>query len=356
MKKIVMMSKADMVKGQGVLSAHDEQVALVREFLNEYEVEENKGIGDITHIHTINPGFLLRLPFAKLKGSSVGYVHFLPQTLENSIHLPKWMKKIFYKYVIYFYKQMDHLVTVNPYFVEVLQEYGIPAEKISYIPNVVSEVQFRPLPAKNKPYLRKKYHLKEGFTVLCVGQLQKRKGFLEFLAAAERLPQLQFVWVGVFAFGKISDGYEEIKQSMKNLPKNVTLLGYVERERMNEVYNLADVLFLPSFEELFPMTVLESMNVGLPVVLRKLPIYKEILSDYCLFGDGQEELEELLRQLSEDTEFYTEGCGRSLDGRQYYSRRHVAQMWRAFYNHVIRVREAKRRKKFRLPVNAERAE
>ena len=237
MKKIVMMSKADMVKGQGVLSAHDEQVALVREFLNEYEVEENKGIGDITHIHTINPGFLLRLPFAKLKGSSVGYVHFLPQTLENSIHLPKWMKKIFYKYVIYFYKQMDHLVTVNPYFVEVLQEYGIPAEKISYIPNVVSEVQFRPLPAKNKPYLRKKYHLKEGFTVLCVGQLQKRKGFLEFLAAAERLPQLQFVWVGVFAFGKISDGYEEIKQSMKNLPKNVTLLGYVERERMNEVYN-----------------------------------------------------------------------------------------------------------------------
>ena len=89
-------------------------------------------------------------------------------------------------------RRMDHLVTVNPYFVEVLQEYGIPAEKISYIPNVVSEVQFRPLPAKNKPYLRKKYHLKEGFTVLCVGQLQKRKGFLEFLAAAERLPQLQF--------------------------------------------------------------------------------------------------------------------------------------------------------------------
>ena len=65
MKKIVMMSKADMVKGQGVLSAHDEQVALVREFLNEYEVEDNKGIGDITHIHTINPSFLLRLPFAK---------------------------------------------------------------------------------------------------------------------------------------------------------------------------------------------------------------------------------------------------------------------------------------------------
>lgn len=30
MKKINMLSKADMVKGQGVLSAHDEQVALAK--------------------------------------------------------------------------------------------------------------------------------------------------------------------------------------------------------------------------------------------------------------------------------------------------------------------------------------
>lgn len=30
MKRINMLSKADMVKGQGVLSAHDEQVELVK--------------------------------------------------------------------------------------------------------------------------------------------------------------------------------------------------------------------------------------------------------------------------------------------------------------------------------------
>ena len=104
------------------------------------------------------------------------------------------------------------------------------------------------------------------------------------------------------------------------------------------------------------MTVLESMNVGLPVVLRKLPIYKEILSDYCLFGDGQEELEDLLRQLSEDTDFYTEGCGRSLDGRNYYSREHVAGMWRGFYSRVIREREAGRKNRMRLSMNAGRIE
>ena len=33
MKKINMLSKADMVKGQGVLSAHDEQVALAKQVM-----------------------------------------------------------------------------------------------------------------------------------------------------------------------------------------------------------------------------------------------------------------------------------------------------------------------------------
>ena len=33
MRKINMLSKADMVKGQGVLSAHDEQVALARQVM-----------------------------------------------------------------------------------------------------------------------------------------------------------------------------------------------------------------------------------------------------------------------------------------------------------------------------------
>lgn len=42
MMKINMMSKADMVKGQGVLSAHDEQVALAGQVLKgQFEVLNN---------------------------------------------------------------------------------------------------------------------------------------------------------------------------------------------------------------------------------------------------------------------------------------------------------------------------
>jgi len=288
MTVINMLSKADMVKGQGVLSAHDEQVNLVKqELAQEFEVVENKfKLCDIMHFHTINPEFFFMIPFAKRKGKTVGYVHFLPETLENSIHLPTLLKEIFYKYVISFYKSMDYLVTVNPYFIDVLEKYGVDRNKVSYIPNFVDSKSFYSLDLNKIQTLREKYKLNlNTFTVLCVGQLQKRKGIFDFIDIAKKMPDVQFVWAGNFAFGKISDGYEQIKKMLDNVPDNVHFLGLIDREKMNEVYNMSDVMFLPSYEELFPMTVLESMNCGIPILLRDINIYENILFDFYLKGN-----------------------------------------------------------------------
>ena len=63
MISINMMSSADKVKGQGVLSAHDEQVGLMKQ-IDEFNIEENKlDICDITHFHTVNLEYYLWLPF-----------------------------------------------------------------------------------------------------------------------------------------------------------------------------------------------------------------------------------------------------------------------------------------------------
>ncbi len=122
---INMLSSAHKVKGHGVLSAYNEQVSLVSENLSDkFCIYENKvKFANIMHYHTINFKFFLTQPFAKIKGKTVGYVHFLPETLENSLKLPKIIKPIFYKYVIQFYKNMDYLIVVNPYFINVLEKY-----------------------------------------------------------------------------------------------------------------------------------------------------------------------------------------------------------------------------------------
>ena len=75
---------------------------------------------------------------------------------------------------------------------------------------------------------------------------------------------------------------------MDDLPDNVSFLGLVERDRMNEFFNMGDVMLQLSFEELFPMTILESMNANIPLLLRDLPEYKPILFDYYLKANSQQ--------------------------------------------------------------------
>ena len=99
MKKINMLSKADMVKGQGVLSAHDEQVALAKQVMKQEAVILENTIApcDIVHYHSINPEYYFSIPSKRKQSALVGYVHFLPETVENSISLPRVAKNAFYK-------------------------------------------------------------------------------------------------------------------------------------------------------------------------------------------------------------------------------------------------------------------
>lgn len=338
-KTINMMSQATSVKGQGVGSAYIEQVRLVKEGLSDkFEIFENAHMAaDITHYHTFNPTYFLLKKLRCRKGASVCYVHTLPETMEKSIKLPKLAKKIFYAYIIKFYKIMEHLVVVNPYFIEALKNYGIPESRVTYIPNFVDTDQFHPLSQEEKLKAREEFGLsKDKFTVLCAGQLQVRKGAFDFLKCAEQMPDVQFVWAGGFSFGMISDGYKELTKVVENPPHNVKFLGIVEREDMNRVYNAADVMFLPSYDELFPMTILEAMCVNIPILLRELPIYENILFDFYYSEKDVEGFVKELKRLQTDKEYYARGVEGSVKGNRFYEKSNVLKMWDEFYTSVLK--------------------
>jgi len=161
-KKIVinMLSSADKVEGQGVGSAYLEQVNLVKEGASDlFTVEINSGKkADIIHSHTIDPQNYLKMK--NNKNANVCYVHFLPDTLNGSIQLPKALFSVFKKYVISFYKTADYLIVVNPIFMEELEKYGIAREKMIYIPNYVSKEQFYVKPVEQRNAIREQYGIK----------------------------------------------------------------------------------------------------------------------------------------------------------------------------------------------------
>lgn len=338
MNTINMCSMAQTVPGQGVFSAYQEQVRLVQEKLSDqFSVSVNRPlICDITHYHTINLRYFLTLPLVKMYGKTVGYVHFLPETLEDSLRLPGWFRPVFYRYIIRFYKSMDSLVTVNPAFIDRLAAYGIDRSKITYIPNFVDERTFSPLTPAQRRQARRIFGLDaDRFTVVCAGQLQTRKGVLDFAELARRMPQVQFVWAGGFSFGRITEGFDEIRKLRKAPPENLYFPGILPREEMCAFYGMADVMLLPSYAELFPMTVLEAMSCGTPVVLRDLDIYPGILFDFYRKADSVDGFELLILRMMSNPQEMALAREDARRGSAFYSRERIAKMWRQYYQCVL---------------------
>lgn len=333
MIRINMFSQADSVAGQGVGAAYLELIRLLRTHLvDDFYVTINKyGRSDLTHYHTINPTYFAN-SFSPARGRKIGYVHFLPDTLEGSIKLPGVAKKVFYQYVIDFYKRMDQIVVVNPIFIDKLAEYGLDRNKIRYIPNFVAKSEFYEQTQAKKNATRQELGIpQDKFVVFGDGQVQARKGVDDFVKLAEANPDYQFIWAGGFSFGKITDGYDHFKQLVENPPKNLTFTGIIDREKLVDYLNMADLFLLPSFDELFPMSVLEAFSCGTPVLLRDLDLYRAIIDGYYLAGKDFAEMNEQLRFAATHPEVLARQQELSRKASQQYSEDHLAEIWRDFY-------------------------
>ncbi|RRG17497.1 glycosyltransferase [Weissella viridescens] len=340
MIKITMFSAAETVPGQGVGSAYRELVNLLEEkFPKEFDLRFNSyKKTDISHYHTINPTYFMST-FLPGRGRKLGYVHFLPETLEDSISLPGPIKKLFYWYVMTFYKRMDHLVVVNPTFIDKLVNLGVKRDKVTYIPNFVSKETFFPMPTAEREALREKQgYQPDDFVVLGVGQVQERKGVFDFIKLAEANPQWQFVWVGGFSFGAMTAGYEELKKIVDNPPANLKFPGIVDRSEMNGYYNLADVFLLPSYTELFPMSALEAFSTGTPTVLRDLDLYKAIIDGYYLPAKDRAGMQQALQNIASDSALREKLSSDALAASERYSADNVAKIWEKFYTEQAEVK------------------
>ncbi|CCV64684.1 Glycosyltransferase CpoA [Alteracholeplasma palmae J233] len=331
--RIRMSFVGEKIEGQGVLSATLEQISLIDELCKEeFSVSVNKGKYDLFHAHTVNP----RNYFAAKYSSKpvITHVHFLPETFDGSIKLPKFLMKLFYQYFLKIYKKSDYLVLVNPIFSKKLIEFGVDPLRIKYIPNFVSEKNFYEMASEEKLGIRSKYnYTQDDFVVLGVGQVQTRKGVMDFLEIAKAMPHLKFIWVGGFSFGAITDGYKEFKKAIDDAPSNVKFTDIIPRSEMNGIYNMADILFVPSYNELFPMAILEACSTNTPLLLRNLDLYEDILFKYYQ-GDSNEKFIELLSKLSEKTEDYEIAKNYSNKIKTYYSRENIKKLWVDLYQEV----------------------
>jgi 1,2-diacylglycerol-3-alpha-glucose alpha-1,2-galactosyltransferase len=326
---VCVLSRATTVPAQGVGAAYLEQLNLIRQSKNIEVTFKPSKYMEIMHVHTINLTYFFSMYFSKVP--TIMYVHFLPSTLKGSIKLPKLFFVVFVWYLKHFYRLADFLVVVNPSFVAPLVKLGIPENRIKFIPNYVNPQQFKT--DQSQHALKTKLGIK-GFMVLGVGQVQSRKGILDFVEVAKKIPEVTFIWAGGFSFKGMTDGYDALKEVIDNPPLNVQFVGIIPRETIKDYYHASDLFFLPSYEELMPMSVLEAAVMDKPILLRALSLYEPVFFHHYLQGSDVTSFANIISKLKTDPAYYANSISLSRQLKAKYDVLEMLTIWENFYKEV----------------------
>lgn len=124
-------------------------------------------------------------------------------------------------------------------------------------------------------------HPNKKITVLFVGRLDKRKGFLTLLQSFIKLkpqyPQLKLQVVGPF---EAKDCQSFLKVVRVHDVTDIEFVGYVSPERLPSFYHQADIFCAPSIGfESFGIVLLEAMAAGLPIVASNIAGYRDLVTN-----------------------------------------------------------------------------
>ncbi len=158
-----------------------------------------------------------------------------------------------------------------------VEQEGFPTSKVVVIPNGVDTHTFRP-DASARKSARRELNVPQGVPLFgIVAALRPEKNHLLFLRAAALIrnvvPDAQF-WL-------IGDGGEREKLELAirsaALENRVQMLG--SRDDIPRLLAAMDVFMLTSHNEANPVSILEAMSVGLPVVATRVGSVEETVQD-----------------------------------------------------------------------------
>jgi len=149
--------------------------------------------------------------------------------------------------------------------------HDITSPKVDrYIPNAEHRVLHNGVDTT----IYRKYHPVKGvlptgkLNVGIIANLQERKGHVEFIEAAAAIAKqesdVQFHIIGGDLFGESREPYLRQLAAEAGLQNKLTFHGHVDN--VKDFLNELDVFVCASHEEAFPISLLEAMAFGLPIV------------------------------------------------------------------------------------------
>lgn len=229
---------------------------------------------DVVHLHSSKMGALGRIAFS-------------PRKIVYTVHGFDSIRTAFRKFLTIEKRLRNRafrIIGVSQYDVNMMKEEGI-SKNVECIYNGVED-HYLNKANKNDYITIELENIKQTFPkiVMCISRISKQKKFDLFLDIAKEMPQHAFVWIGN-------------KERIENLPPNVFCMG--EAHSAFSYLKYADTFILPSNYEGLPISLLEALAFGVPVVASAVGGITEVLdgkngfaveNDINLFTDKIDEI------------------------------------------------------------------
>ena len=226
---------------------------------------------DIVHIHSsFGPSFYRKLPFIYMaswaKVPIINHIHgadFDEFYVNASERKKSLIKKV--------YNKCTKLIALSEEWKERLSQI-VPESEIIVIENYS---------VLHEDALTERLARKSNHTVLFLGEIGRRKGCYDIPTVVANVvkdvPDVKFILAGA--------GNAEDERAVKALVEechvedHVVFPGWVRGEQKDRLLRDADVFFLPSYNEGMPMSVLDAMGYGLPIVSTNVGGIPKIVHD-----------------------------------------------------------------------------
>lgn len=165
------------------------------------------------------------------------------------------------------YKKFDGFLYAGEMSKNFILRYNKDA-KMFFLPNLIDEEKYQEVVSyteEQKEIIRSNYGISsQKFTFICPARLSPVKGVLEFLELISKNQLKSKVTIVIAGDGELK---EKIQAFAEENLLDVKLLGYKSQQEVIDLYAVADSFLMPSLSDPNPLTSIEALFSGLPLLV-----------------------------------------------------------------------------------------
>jgi 1,2-diacylglycerol-3-alpha-glucose alpha-1,2-glucosyltransferase len=275
MKVCVYNGSMKLIEKSGVGSAVKHQRRILAMGGNEV-VDRMDSDTQVVHLNTVFPNSVWTAIRAKLqKKTIVYYGHSTMEDFRNSFKCSNLLAPLFRTWIKFCYNLGDVILTPTEYSRQLLLSYDVKKPVVA-ISNGIDIRKYGPDRSQRQAFCEKYGISEDKKIVISVGHYIERKGVLEFVEMAKKMPAVQFIWFG-YTNPKLIP--QSVQGAIASAPDNLIFPGYVVPEELLCAYQSCDLFCFMSHEETEGIVVLEALACGTPTLVRDIPVYSDWLKN-----------------------------------------------------------------------------